>query len=37
VRRGVFDLSGNLEKAGQAFLKDLLEFVGVKVPVNTIV
>jgi hypothetical protein len=27
VRRGVFDLSGNLESAGQAFLNDLLQFV----------
>ena len=28
VRRGVFDLSGNLESAGQAFLRDLLQFVA---------
>ena len=28
VRRSVFDLSGNLESAGQAFLKDLLQFVA---------
>ena len=27
VWRGVFDLSGNLENAGQAFLRDLLQFV----------
>jgi 5-methylcytosine-specific restriction enzyme subunit McrC len=28
VRRGVFELSGNLESAGQAFKKDLLQFVA---------
>jgi 5-methylcytosine-specific restriction enzyme subunit McrC len=27
VRRGVFNLSGNLESAGEAFLSDLLQFV----------
>ena len=27
VRRCVFDLSGDLENAGQAFLRDLLQFV----------
>jgi hypothetical protein len=32
VRRCVFDLSANLETAGQAFLKDLLAFVAAPTP-----
>ena len=32
MRLGVFELSGDLESAGQAFLRDLLEFVARTAP-----